>query len=92
MELGQQKYAAACVLCHGAEGQGGIGLPFAGSALMTDSSRVQENIDVLIKGRNAMPSFAAQLTPREIAAVITYQRNAFGNNTGDLVQPADVAK
>lgn len=92
MELGQQKYAASCVLCHGAEGQGGIGLPFAGSALMTDSSRVQENIDVLLKGRNAMPSFAAQLTPREIAAVITYQRNAFGNNTGDLVQPADVAK
>lgn len=92
MELGQQKYAAACVLCHGAEGQGGIGLPFAGTELMTDSSRVQENIDVLIKGRNAMPSFAAQLTPREIAAVITYQRNAFGNNTGDLVQPADVAK
>lgn len=92
MELGQQKYAAACVLCHGAEGQGGIGLPFAGTELMTDPSRVQENIDVLIKGRNAMPSFAAQLTPREIAAVITYQRNAFGNNTGDLVQPADVAK
>lgn len=92
MELGQQKYAAACVLCHGAEGQGGIGLPFAGTELMTDSSRIQENIDVLIKGRNAMPSFAAQLTPREIAAVITYQRNAFGNNTGDLVQPADVAK
>lgn len=92
MELGQQKYATTCVLCHGAEGQGGIGLPFAGSALMTDSSRVQENIDVLLKGRNTMPSFAAQLTPREIAAVITYQRNAFGNNTGDLVQPADVAK
>ena len=92
MELGQQKYAAACVLCHGAEGQGGIGLPFAGTELMTDSSRVQENIDVLIKGRNAMPSFAAQLTPREIAAVITYQRNAFGNETGDLIQPADVAK
>ena len=92
MTLGKEKYTAACVLCHGAEGQGGIGLPFAGSALMTDSARIQENIDVLIKGRNAMPSFAAQLTPREIAAVITYQRNAFGNETGDLIQPADVAK
>mgnify|MGYP006141826007 FL=1 len=92
MELGQQKYAAACVLCHGAEGQGGIGLPFAGSDFMTNPENRQANIDVLLKGRNAMPSFAAQLTPREIAAVITYQRNAFGNNTGDLVQPADVAK
>lgn len=92
MTLGKEKYTAACVLCHGAEGQGGIGLPFAGSALMTDSARIQENIDVLLKGRNAMPSFAAQLTPRDIAAVITYQRNAFGNETGDLIQPADVAK
>jgi cytochrome c oxidase subunit II len=92
MTLGQEKYIAACALCHGASGQGGIGLPFAGTALMTDSSRIQENIDVLNKGRNAMPAFAAQLTPREIAAVITYQRNAFGNETGDLIQPADVAK
>ncbi len=92
MQLGQEKYVAACALCHGAAGQGGIGLPFAGTELMTDPARIQENIDVLIKGRNAMPAFAAQLSPREIAAVITYQRNAFGNNTGDLVQPADVAK
>ena len=92
MALGKEKYTASCALCHGAEGQGGIGLPFAGSALMTDSARIEENIDVLLKGRNAMPSFAAQLTPREIAAVITYQRNAFGNESGDLIQPADVAK
>ncbi|PKM22508.1 MAG: cytochrome c oxidase subunit II [Gammaproteobacteria bacterium HGW-Gammaproteobacteria-14] len=92
MQLGQEKYAAACALCHGANGQGGIGLPFAGTDFMKNPERLQDNIDVLIKGRNAMPAFAAQLTPREIAAVITYQRNAFGNETGDLVQPADVAK
>ena len=38
-----------------------------------------------------MQAFASQLTDAEIAAVVTYTRNAWGNDTGDLVQPADVA-
>jgi cytochrome c oxidase subunit 2 len=38
-----------------------------------------------------MASFRNILKPQEVAAVITYQRNAFGNSTGDLVQPADIA-
>lgn len=37
-----------------------------------------------------MQSFANQLTDKEIAAVITYQRNAWGNNTGDVVQASDI--
>ncbi len=92
MRLGQEKYAAACAMCHGANGEGGIGLPFAGTDFATKPEYLQEHIDVLVNGRAAMPAFKAQLTPREIAAVITYERNAFGNNTGDLIQPADVAK
>jgi len=38
----------------------------------------------------AMAAYARQLNPIELASVITYVRNAFGNNTGDLVQPAEV--
>ena len=34
-----------------------------------------------------MAAFGAQLNDTDIAAVITYQRNAFGNDTGDVVQP-----
>ena len=37
-----------------------------------------------------MQAFGAQLNDVELAAVLTYQRNAFGNNTGDIVQPGDV--
>jgi cytochrome c oxidase subunit 2 len=37
-----------------------------------------------------MAAYANQLTKTEIAAVVTYERNAWGNNTGDLVQPAAV--
>lgn len=38
-----------------------------------------------------MPAFETSLQPAEIAAVVTYQRNAFGNHQGDLVQPSQVA-
>jgi len=38
----------------------------------------------------AMQAFGAQLSAVDMAAVLTYQRNAFGNNTGDVVQPGDV--
>lgn len=37
-----------------------------------------------------MAAFGGQLTLQDLAAVITYERNAWGNNTGDLVQAADV--
>jgi len=37
-----------------------------------------------------MASFANQLSDSQMAAVITYQRNAFGNTVGDLVQPAAI--
>ncbi|AJD49087.1 cytochrome c oxidase subunit II [Isoalcanivorax pacificus W11-5] len=92
MEMGQGIYQRSCAMCHGAEGQGGIGLSFQGSDLMNNPDRRQENIDILINGRGAMPSFRAQLSPKEIAAVITYQRHSFGNSGGDLIQPEDVKK
>ena len=38
----------------------------------------------------AMQAFAAQLNDVDIAAVITYQRNALGNNVGDMVQPSEI--
>ncbi len=38
----------------------------------------------------AMQAFAAQLNAAEIAAVTTYERNAWGNNVGDMVQPREI--
>jgi cytochrome c oxidase subunit 2 len=53
---------------------------------------VEKHIDILINGvaGSAMQSFAEQLTDVEIAAVITYERNAWGNDTGDIVTPRDI--
>ena len=52
------------------------------------------HIDIVLNGKTgtAMQAFAKQLTLSEIAAVVTYERNAWDNNTGDVVQAADIAK
>jgi cytochrome c oxidase subunit 2 len=53
---------------------------------------VEEHIDVVMHGRpgTAMQAFADQLSDMEIAAVVTYKRNSWGNHTADLVQPATI--
>jgi cytochrome c oxidase subunit 2 len=90
MELGETAYNQNCAVCHKADGSGGVGPSFIGTDLATNAERIDDHIDILLNGQNAMPAFKAQLTPREIAAVITYERNAWGNDTGDLIQPEDV--
>jgi cytochrome c oxidase subunit 2 len=42
------------------------------------------------KPGTAMQAFRDQFSDSDLAAVITYERNAWGNNTGDAVQPAQV--
>lgn len=92
MALGEETYNQACAVCHAKNGTGGVGPSLVASDLVTSEDRIPEHIDIVLNGRNAMPSFAGRLTPRQIAAVITYERNAWSNDTGDLIQPADVQK
>lgn len=93
MAEGGAIYNRTCVGCHQANGQG---LPpafpaLAGSDIVTGD--LSANIELVGHGvpGTAMAPFAGQLNPIELAAVVTYIRNSFGNSTGDLVQPADVA-
>ncbi len=89
---GEQVYTSAtCVSCHQATGKG---LPPTFPAL--DGSKVATgpkaaHIGLVLNGKpgTAMASFA-RLTDTEIAAVITYERNSWGNKTGDAVQPAEI--
>jgi len=91
MSKGEAVYNAQCLACHGAQGEGGVGNAIAGSAIALGDSGT--HLDVGIKGvaGTAMQAFGGQLNDVDMAAVITYQRNAFGNNTGDVIQPSDVA-
>ena len=79
-----------CVACHGAQGEGGLGNAIAGSAIATGALNL--HLDVITYGvaGSAMQAFGGQLNDVDLAAVTTYQRNAFGNNMGDMVQPVDV--
>ncbi len=92
MKKGAQVYATSCAACHQANGQGlpGAFPALAGSALV--KGPVEGHIDRVMNGKQgtAMAAFAGLLSDVEIAAVITYERNSFGNDTGDVVQPATI--
>jgi len=92
MSQGESIYTARCAVCHQANGEGISGAfpAIKGSPIATGP--ISEHIDVIVNGRpgTAMQSFSNQLSDKEIAAVITYQRNAWGNDTGDTVQASDV--
>ncbi len=91
MEQGEAVYAKACLACHGANGEGGVGKAIAGSPIATGD--IAAHLDIVINGSKDNPAMAAYkdtLSEVDTAAVITYQRNAFGNNVGDTVQPIDI--
>ena len=89
---GEKVYAANCAACHQANGKG---LPPAFPGL--DGSKIvkgpkEGHLDIVIKGKpgSAMASFAAQLSDTDIAAVVAYERNAWTNKLGEVIQPAEV--
>jgi cytochrome c oxidase subunit 2 len=90
MERGKAVYDRSCLACHGANGEGGVGNAIAKSPVAT--GELGTHLDVGINGvpGTAMQAFGGQMNDVDMAAVITYQRNAFGNNMGDMVQPIDV--
>ncbi len=93
MSVGEQVYDKHCAACHQANGEG---LPGVFPALKDSPialGDVDAHIDIIVNGKagTAMQAFGKQLTLKEIAAVTTYERNAWGNDTGDLVQAKDVA-
>ena len=88
---GEKVYAANCAVCHQANGKGAgpiKGLDASPVVLDADKGR---QIAVLLNGQNngAMPAWK-QLSDTEIAAVITYTKNAWSNRTEQIVQPADI--
>ncbi|WP_318428855.1 cytochrome c oxidase subunit II [Photobacterium leiognathi] len=94
MTLGEKTYVARCAMCHQANGQGipGAFPALAGEGVSVDPKRKLEHISVVVHGKNgtAMQAFGPQLSLKELAAVITYERNAWGNDTGEVIQAAEV--
>ena len=65
---GQTIYQQSCVYCHGDTGEGGHG----GGAELTSALQVQDIMNMLGTGRNAMPNFRSVLTPEQAHDVATY--------------------
>ncbi len=91
VKRGESVYAANCAACHQANGKGaGPIKPLDGSALVVDADKAKM-INVLLNGQNngAMPAWK-QLSDTELAAVMTYAKNNWSNQTQQIVQPAEV--
>ncbi len=92
MSLGEEVYLSRCAACHmpGGEGIPGVFPALKNSAIALGD--IKTHIDIVVNGvdKSAMQAFGNQLSLKELAAVVTYERNAWGNNTDDLVQASDV--
>ncbi|MCB1760390.1 MAG: cytochrome c oxidase subunit II [Gammaproteobacteria bacterium] len=91
MEKGKSLYETKCAACHQITGTGlpPAFPPLKGSPIATGP--IGGHLQIVLNGKagTAMQAWNS-LNDLEIAAIITYERNAWGNDTGDIIQPADV--
>ena len=89
---GEKVYANNCVACHQATGKGAPPAfpPLDGSKMVTGDKEAPIALVLNGKPGTAMAAFGKQLNDTELAAVITFTRNSWGNKTGEAIQPAEV--
>jgi cytochrome c oxidase subunit II len=92
MPRGEQVYLEHCATCHQPDGRGQVGKypSLGGSQLVTGA--ISAHLDRVMNGKadTEMQAWAPQLSDLDLAAVATYERNSFGNATGDVIQPLTV--
>lgn len=103
MVLGERLFKANCVSCHQLTGVGVPGQypPLAGSEWVLEHPQRMKRIvlhgmegPVVVKGstyNGNMPAFAAKLNDPQLAAVLTYIRNSWGNAAGPIAPEAVAA-
>jgi cytochrome c oxidase subunit II len=89
---GEKVYAANCAGCHQPKGEGMAPVfpALDGSKIVTGPKQAQINIVMNGKEGTAMPAFGKQLSDSDIAAVITFTRNAWSNKTGEAIQSSEI--
>ena len=99
---GPNLYSTYCAACHQANGEGVAGAfpPLKGSGVVKRADAAK-HIDIVLAGlqgarasgvtyANPMPAFAATLSDADIAAIVNYERGAWGNH-GAFITAAQVA-
>ena len=84
---GEKVYAANCAACHQPNGKGAGAFPALDGSKVVNGSK-DGQYKILLNGLRAMPKWS-QLNDVELASVMTYTRNSWGNKTGELIQPKD---
>ena len=89
---GETVYQANCAACHGPTGAGipGVFPAMTNSPIATGD--IAAHVDIVMNGRagTSMAAYKGQLSDVDMAAVITFERNSFGNSVGDAVQPSAI--
>jgi cytochrome c oxidase subunit 2 len=92
MSIGEDVYVKHCATCHERDGMGqGSKYPaLSGSEIA--NGVVEDHLNRVMNGKadTEMQAWAPQLSDLDIAAVITYERNSWRNDTGDVVQPITI--
>jgi len=92
MSIGEEVFIKHCATCHERDGMGqGSKYPALASSPIATGA-IEDHIDRVLNGKTdtEMQAWAPQLSDLDIAAVITYERNSWGNDTGDVVQPITI--
>lgn len=89
---GETVYKSNCAACHGPTGAGipGVFPALSNSPVATGDPAGHINIVMNGKAGTAMAAYKSQLSDVDLAAVITFERNSFGNSVGDMVQPSAI--
>ncbi|MEY4523127.1 MAG: hypothetical protein RIR27_203 [Pseudomonadota bacterium] len=88
-DRGAKVYASNCAACHQPNGKGAGAFPALDGSKMVLGPKAAQ-YDILINGKGAMPKWAGVISDGDIAAVMTYTRNAWGNKTGEVIQTQDI--
>lgn len=94
MARGKKTYEKVCVACHQVNGEGmpPVFPALKGADMAVKKDMIADHVEIVMNGKKgtAMQAFANQLSEVDLAAVITYERNAWGNNTGQMVTPKQI--
>ncbi|PIM55109.1 cytochrome c oxidase subunit II [Roseateles chitinivorans] len=90
MARGQKLFDANCAVCHKADGKGAGQFPALDGSAIVKAEDHAAQLHLVLNGKGQMPAWKGVLKDSEIAAVVTYTKNAWSNKTGQLIQPAEV--
>ena len=95
LESGESLYRSNCSVCHARDGKGDIqlGAPDLDDSPFANGKKSQLVQRILLgKKGTAMPAFADALSDQQVAAIASYLRNAFNNQSGDSVSAEEVRR